>query len=423
MRRVIIVSALIIVCAAAGLWYFAPREIAPLKGAMDSGFSAVTAAVGAGSKADAKSAARPSRGVAVVTAVATTADFPIRRYAIGFVSSPAVVTVSARISSQVTAVHVKDGQMVKAGDLLFSLDDRALKAQLAKDQAALEKDQAMVVSAQADLKRAQSLLANHAGTQQAYDQADAAAKAASATVLADQAAIDADQVQLSYATITAPITGKLGAIQITKGNLVTTGGNSGNSQSLVTITQMNPLQATFSLPETDLGLLKKALASKPPATVQLYRDDGKTLLGTGELEFLDSTVDQASGTVQVKASMPNDDLTLWPGQFVDVVLQAGTMPAMASIPTVAVQPSQKGPFVYVVKPDNTVDERQITVALTEGDNSAVSHGLKSGERVVTDGQARLKQGSSVRDMNATATTPGAGTRKVAAEDAGDGTTR
>ena len=281
----------------------------------------------------------------------------------------------------------------------------------------------MVVSAQADLKRAQSLLANHAGTQQAYDQADAAAKAASATVLADQAAIDADQVQLSYATITAPITGKLGAIQITKGNLVTTGGNSGNSQSLVTITQMNPLQATFSLPETDLGLLKKALASKPPATVQLYRDDGKTLLGTGELEFLDSTVDQASGTVQVKASMPNDDLTLWPGQFVDVVLQAGTMPAMASIPTVAVQPSQKGPFVYVVKPDNTVDERQITVALTEGDNSAVSHGLKSGERVVTDGQARLKQGSSVRDMNATATTPGAGTRKVAAEDAGDGTTR
>jgi len=422
MRRVIIVSALIIVCAAAGLWYFAPREIAPLKGAMDSGFSAVAAAVG-GSKADAKSAARPSRGVAVVTAVATTADFPIRRYAIGFVSSPAVVTVSARISSQVVAVHVKDGQMVKAGDLLFSLDDRALKAQLAKDQAALEKDQAMVVSAQADLKRAQSLLANHAGTQQAYDQADAAAKAASATVLADQAAIDADQVQLSYATITAPITGKLGAIQITKGNLVTTGGNSGNSQSLVTITQMNPLQATFSLPETDLGLLKKALASKPPATVQLYRDDGKTLLGTGELEFLDSTVDQASGTVQVKASMPNDDLTLWPGQFVDVVLQAGTMPAMASIPTVAVQPSQKGPFVYVVKPDNTVDERQITVALTEGDNSAVSHGLKSGERVVTDGQARLKQGSSVRDMNATATTPGAGTRKVAAEDAGDGTTR
>jgi multidrug efflux system membrane fusion protein len=191
----------------------------------------------------------------------------------------------------------------------------------------------------------------------------------------------------------------------------------------VTITQMNPLQATFSLPETDLGLLKKALASKPPATVRLYRDDGKTLLGTGELEFLDSTVDQASGTVQVKASMPNDDLKLWPGQFVDVVLEAGTMPAMASIPTVAVQPSQKGPFVYVVKPDNTVDERQITVALTEGENSAVSHGLKSGERVVTDGQARLKQGSSVRDMNATATTPGAGTRKIAAEDAGDGTTR
>jgi len=395
MRRVLIVSALIIVCAAAGVWYFLPQEITPLRKAVDSGFSAVAAAVGAGSQADAKPAPSGPRGVAVVTAVATTADFPIRRYAIGFVSSPAVVDVSARISSQVDDVHVKDGQMVKAGDLLFTLDDRALKAQLAKDQAALAKDQALQAGAQADLKRARDLMTRQAGTQQAFDQADATAKAAVATVAADQATIDADKVQLSYATIKAPITGRLGAIKITKGNLVSTGNNS-NSSPLVTITQMDPLEATFNLPETDLPLLRKALVSPEQASVRLYRDGDKTPLGTGMLEFVDSTVDQASGTVQVKASMPNKDLNLWPGQFVDVVLDAGTMPQMVSIPTVAVQPGQHGSFVYVVGSDNKVEERPVEIALTRGENSAVAKGVKSGERVVTDGQTRLKKGTLVR---------------------------
>jgi multidrug efflux system membrane fusion protein len=396
MRRVIIVIALIIVCAAAGVWYFAPQQLAPLEKAVDSGLSAVAASVD-GSEADAKAAARQQRGVAVVTALAKTADFPIRRYAIGFVSSPAVVDVSARISSQVVDVHVKDGQMVQAGDLLFTLDDRALKAQLAKDQATLAKDQALQVNAEADLKRASDLMKRQTGTKQAFDQADAEAKAAAATVAADQATIDADKVQLSYATIKAPITGRLGAIKITKGNLVSTGNSNSNSSPLVTITQMDPLEVTFSLPETDLPLLRKALKSTEPAQVRLYRDGDKTPLATGTLEFVDSTVDQASGTVQVKASMPNKDLTLWPGQFVDVVLDAGVMPDMVSIPTVAVQPGQHGSFVYVVGADNHVEQRPVQIALTRGANSAVAKGIKSGERVVTDGQTRLKQGTLVRD--------------------------
>jgi multidrug efflux system membrane fusion protein len=235
------------------------------------------------------------------------------------------------------------------------------------------------------------------GTKQAFDQADADAKAAAATVAADQATIEADQVQLSYATIKAPITGRLGAIKITKGNLVSTGNSNSNSSPLVTITQMDPLEVTFNLPETDLPLLRKALTSAEPAKVQLYRDGDKTPLASGTLEFVDSTVDQASGTVQVKASMPNEDLNLWPGQFVDVALDAGTMPDMVSIPTVAVQPGQHGSFVYVVGPDNHVEQRPVEIALTRGENSAVSKGVKSGERVVTDGQTRLKQGTLVRD--------------------------
>jgi multidrug efflux system membrane fusion protein len=396
MRRAIIVIALIIACAVAGFWYLAPQQLAPLERAVDSGLSAVAASV-QGSEADAKAAARQPRGVAVVTALAKTADFPIRRYAIGFVSSPAVVDVSARISSQVVDVHVKDGQMVKTGDLLFTLDDRALKAQLAKDQATLAKDQAMQVNADAGLKRARDLMTRQTGTKQAFDQADAEAKAAAATVAADQATIDADKVQLSYATIKAPITGRLGAIKITKGNLVSTGNSNSNSQPLVTITQMDPLEVTFSLPETDLPLLRKALTSAEPAKVRLYRDGDKTPLATGTLEFVDSTVDQASGTVQVKASMPNKDLTLWPGQFVDVALDAGTMPDMVSIPTVAVQPGQHGSFVYVVGADNKVEQRPVQIALTRGENSAIAKGVKSGERVVTDGQTRLKEGTLVRD--------------------------
>src|SRR6185312_8671134 len=415
----VIVIVLIIVAVLAGVWYYAPQSIAPLEQSVRSTFSKVTASIEGGPAASTKAASADKstgapRGVAVVTATATTADFPIRRYAIGFVSSPAVVDVSARISSQVDDVHVKDGQMVKAGDLLFTLDDRALKAQLAKDQATLSKDQALQAGAEADLKRASDLMARQAGTKQTFDQADAAAKAAVATVAADQATIDADKVQLGFATIDAPITGRLGAIKITKGNLVSTGSNNSNSSPLVTITQMDPLEVTFSLPETDLPLLTKALASDQPASVRLYRDGDKTPLATGKLEFVDSTVDQASGTVQVKASMPNEDLSLWPGQFVDVALDAGVMPGMVSIPTVAVQPGQNGSFVYVVGPGDKVEQRPVQIALVRGKNSAVSKGVKSGERVVTDGQTRLKQGTLVRDEPAKKT---AGTSRKVAENA------
>ncbi|RWE05492.1 MAG: efflux RND transporter periplasmic adaptor subunit, partial [Mesorhizobium sp.] len=331
------------------------------------------------------------RSASIVSAVATTADFPIRRYAIGFVSSPEVVNINARVSSQIVSIAVKDGQMVKAGDLLISLDDRALKAQLAKDQATLAKDQAMLVSAQADLQRAKDLVAKQAGTQQTYDQALAAQKAAAATIDADKATIDADTVQLSYATITAPISGRLGAVNVSVGDLVTTSnGSSSSSTPLVTITQMDPLQVNFTLPESNLALLHKALADPQQGNVMLTKDGDPTPIGKGTLDFVDSSVDTASGTIATRASIPNPDLSLWPGQYVNVVLDAGTMPHMTSVPTVAVQPSQKGPFVYVVKPDNTVEMRPVQVALTEGQNSAISDGLKSGEKVVVEGQTRLK---------------------------------
>lgn len=390
MRGKIVLAVLAVACLVAAGLYLSPAATDKVRQMLAAGQAAP----------DEPAAANAARLTAVVAATVSTADFPIRRYAIGFVSSPAVVNVNARISSQITSIAVKDGQMVRAGDLLFSLDDRALKAQLARDQATLAKDQALLASATADLERAKALVARQAGTQQTYDQAIAAQKSAAATVEADRATIDADEVQLSFATITAPISGRLGAINVAIGDLVTTSNGSSTSTPLVTITQMDPLQVNFNLPESDLALLHEALAAPREGAVTLARDGDPTPIGKGTLDFVDSSVDTASGTIATRASVPNADLSLWPGQYVNVVLDAGIMPQMTSVPTVAVQPGQKGPFVYVIKPDNTVEVRPVQVAVSEGDNSAIGEGLKSGERVVVEGQAKLKNGSPVREGRA-----------------------
>ncbi len=418
MRRILLIFVLVLVCAAAAA-VLAPGATGRLRQALLPG------------DAPGKAAHQPL-AVAVTTATAATADFPIRRYAIGFVSSPAVVEVNARVASQIVSIAVKDGQMVAAGDVLFKLDDRALQAAVDRDRATLAKDQAMLVSAQADLERARDLAADKTGTQQAYDQALAAEKAAAATVAADQAALDADQVQLGFATITAPIAGRLGVVNVAVGDLVGSGGNGGASGSvagsggstaaptpLVTITQMDPLQVAFSLPETELDLLRQGLASASPPKVTLHRGGDPKPLGSGTLDFIDSTVDTASGTIAVKATLPNPDLSLWPGQYADIVVDAGTMPALVSVPTVALQAGQAGPFVYVVKPDQTVAVRPVKVAVNQGEASGVSDGLTAGERVVVEGQVRLTEGTKVREQAASGAAPrGGGGTTVAEDEAG-----
>ncbi|RWF76186.1 MAG: efflux RND transporter periplasmic adaptor subunit [Mesorhizobium sp.] len=388
MRGKIVLAVLAAACLVAAGLYLSPAATDKVRQMLSAGQAAPNKPA---------AAANAARSTSVVAATASTADFPIRRYAIGFVSSPAVVSVNARISSQITSIAVKDGQMVRAGDLLFSLDDRSLKAQQARDQATLAKDEALLASATADLGRAKNLVARQAGTQQTYDQAIAAEKSAAATVDADKASLDADAVQLGFATITAPISGRLGAVNVAIGDLVTASNGNSTSTPLVTITQVDPLQVNFNLPESDLALLHKALAEPREGAVTLTGDGDPTPIGKGTLDFVDSSVDTASGTIATRARVPNADLSLWPGQYVNVVLDAGIMPQMTSVPTVAVQPSQKGPFVYVIKPDETVEMRPVQVALTEGDSSAIGEGLKSGERVVVEGQAKLKNGSPIRE--------------------------
>ncbi|MER9326251.1 efflux RND transporter periplasmic adaptor subunit [Mesorhizobium sp. M0488] len=418
MRGKVILSLLGVACLGAAWLYLSPDALNKVQQIIGARQVAASDKPASGTPAAGKQAGggNGARSASIVSATATTADFPIRRYAIGFVSSPAVVNINARVSSQIMSIDVKDGQMVKAGDILFSLDDRALKAQLAKDQATLAKDQALLASAAADLQRAKDLVAKQAGTQQTYDQAVAAQKAAAATADADRATIDADTVQLSYATIKAPIAGRLGAVSVAVGDLVTTSNGSSTSTPLVTITQVDPLQVNFNLPESNLALLHKALANPQQGAVTLTKDGDPTPIGKGTLDFVDSSVDTASGTIATRASIPNADLSLWPGQYVNVVLDAGIMPQMTSVPTVAVQPSQKGPFVYVVKPDNTVEMRPVQVAVTEGENSAISDGLKSGEKVVVEGQTRLKNGAAVHEGKAAAGSGEQASPKVAQAD-------
>lgn len=368
----------------------------------------IVAAIGAGlwvatsrSNAQQATSARASRSgdggpVSVVTAAAEQTDMPVRKRAIGFVETPASVVVKSRLDSQIMEQKVVDGQFVKTGDLLFTLDDRDIRAQIAKDEAAIARDEATHKRTQADLARYEQLLAKNAGTQQAVDQATADERSAAATILADKATLDADKLKLSYARILAPIDGRVGAVQVTPGNLI--GANS-TGTGLLTITQMKPLRVTFTLPERDLPVLQGALAAGRAVPVTAAVPDAGKPPIEGTLNFVDSSVDMASGTITAKAAFANDDLALWPGQYVDVAIAAETLKNVTVLPTVAVQTGQKGPYVYVVRSDDTVELRQVKLALSDGDRTALSEGVAPGERVVTDGQMRLKTGIHVRERD------------------------
>jgi multidrug efflux system membrane fusion protein len=331
--------------------------------------------------------------VPIITAKAEAEDFKIRRRTIGIIESPAIVVVRARIDSQVVEQHVVDGQVVHKGDTLFILDDREIQAQIARDRAQLAKDNAALAQTQADLGRKQELIEKKVAPQQQLDQATAAYKAAQQTVEADEAVLQADRLKLGYAKLEAPITGRVGAIRVTPGNLVGTGDTAG----LVTITQIRPIRAGFTLAERDLAALRKAFARRPPAEVRVYAPSNDKLLATGTLDFVDSSVDFSSGTIAAKAKFANDKFELWPGMYVDVEIDLDVRPNTVMIPAVAVQSGQKGPFVFVTKDGQTVEMRSIKLAGSEADRLAVAKGVDAGEKVVVEGQMRLTNGARVRE--------------------------
>lgn len=383
MKRSGFLVGVVLIAAAAGVWYWRSHGEGAPKSAQ---------------------AGRAGGAVSVVTAVAEQADFPVRKHAIGFVETPASVLVKSRIDSQILAQHVKDGQFVKAGDPLFTLDDRDIKAQIAKDEAALARDEATHTRNLADLDRYRQLFSRNAGTQAQVDQATADERSSAASIQGDHATLDADRLKLSYTRILAPIDGRIGAVMVTPGNLVSANSSSG-SAGLLTITQMKPLRVSFAMPESELPTLQAALRAATPAVVRARIPQFPDQPAEGRLDFVDSNVDITSGTITAKAAFPNEDLRLWPGQYVDVEFIPDTLRGVTVIPTVAVQTGQKGAYVFVAKADSTVDLRPVKIALSDGGRTAVTEGLAPGERVVVDGQMRLKQGTKVREREASGDKP------------------
>jgi multidrug efflux system membrane fusion protein len=355
--------------------------------------------------------------VPVITVPAQVSDFPVRRRSIGLLESPAIVVIRSRIDSQMTEKHVNDGQLVRKGDLLFTLDDREVRATIARDEATLAKNQAALERAAADLKRAEELIAKSAAPRQQLDQATAEFKAAQATIEADRAQLDSDRLQLSYTKITAPITGRLGTIRVTPGNIVSTSDTAG----LVTITQIRPIRVSFTLPEQDLPALRAALKRSPSPAVRVYTHGNPKPLASGELNFVDSSVDATTGTILAKATFENRELTLWPGQYVDVEIDLDRRPRTVSVPTVALQTGQRGPFVFVAGDDGTVELRNVETGGIEDDRTAILKGLKAGERVVVEGQLRLANGARVRETMRAAPTEQTGASRQ--EPGGESETR
>src|SRR4051794_5532471 len=290
---------------------------------------------------------RGSVGTGVASVPITTApvqieDFAIRRRTIGILETLATVVVKSRIESQVMEQHVKDGQFVKKGDPLFTLDDREIRATIARDEAQLQKDQATLTRTEADLERYQRLIQTNAAARQQLDQAIADRNSAQATVEADRAQLQTDNLRLGYTKIEAPIDGRIGAVRVTPGNLVSVNDSTG----LLTITQIAPIRVAFTLAERDFAVLRKALDQSVPAAVRVYVPGANEALATGQLNFVDSSVDSTSGTIAAKAVFANETLELWPGMYVDVEIDLDVRPKTALIPAVAIQSSQRGPFVF-----------------------------------------------------------------------------
>ncbi|MDZ5647668.1 efflux RND transporter periplasmic adaptor subunit [Nitrospirillum sp. BR 11828] len=338
----------------------------------------------------------------VATARVVRGPMPVDVPAVGTVQPIATVQVRARIDSQLMAAKVEEGQEVKAGDLLFLLDQRPPKAALMQAEANLARDQANLAQARSDAQRTAGLFARGAVSLQQNEQTQATAKALEATVLADQAAVDQARLTLSFTEIRSPIDGVVGAIQLRPGNLVK-GSDSGST--LTTLVQVAPINVTFTVPERHVTAVRQALRGARPSPVSAPLVSARTTDGlvnaTGRLVFVDNSVDAQSGTIQLKALYDNKDRALWPGQFVDVTLHLGMEADVLSVPAVAVQRGQAGPYVFVVKPDDTVEMRAVTVArfAQQGaeQGAVIASGVDAGERVVTEGQLRLVPGARITE--------------------------
>jgi multidrug efflux system membrane fusion protein len=361
--------------------------------------SGTSAAGKAGRGADAA-----NRKIAVAAQPATVQpSFEITLGALGTVIARNTVTVHARVDGELIKVAFREGQMVRIGDLLVQVDPRPYQVALDNALATLEKDKAQLANAQVDLERYRGLIADDSIPKQQYDSQVALVQQDKALVLADQAQVDNARLNLSFTQVTSPINGRVGLRQVDQGNMV----HASDANGLVVITQIQPVDIVFPIPQDRLPSVQRRVASGDRLKVDVYDSDGHALLGTGTLLTTDNQIDTTTGTVKLKAEFPNRDGGLFPNQFVNIRLHLEKIDDALTIPSAAVQRGAPGLYVYVVKPDSTVQIRPLKLGPTEGDRVQVLGGLAANERVVVDGVDKLRDGAAV-DLIDPAAPAGAG---------------
>lgn len=391
------VSAFLVVALAVGGYFYFKKpaeEAAPAGagGAMTKGGGA-----GGGGGFGGKGGGGGGRGgrfggggpVPVSTATVSTGELRIFLSALGTVTSMNTITVKSRADGELKKIHFTEGQLVKAGDLLAEIDPRQYQVALEQAEGQLARDTAQLENAKRDLERYRN--AKEAVTQQQIDSAAASVAQFTGSVRADQGSVDNYKLQLSYCRVTAPITGRVGLKLVDQGNLVRAGDQTG----LVVITQEEPITVAFSVPEDNLPQIRKALAEDRELTVDALDRGMQARLAKGKVLAVDNQIDAATGTVRIKALFSNEDHRLFPNQFVNIRMLTEVMDNAMLIPSSAVQISTTSRFVFVVKSDDTVERRNVTVGRTENEKTVVTEGLAVGDVVVTEGLDRLQNGAKI----------------------------
>ena len=330
------------------------------------------------------------RPLPVVVAKARQGDFPVYLDALGNVTALNTVTVRPRVDGEVTKVLYSEGQLVQEGDLLAEIDPRPYQATLEQAQGQLAKDQAQLRNAQADVDRYNA--AKETVSQQQIDTAAANYAQYEGSIKVDQGVISSANLNVSFCRITAPISGKIGLRAVDEGNIV----HASDATGLATITQLDPIAVVFNLPEVNLPAVLAAQHATQKLTADILNADRSQLLASGELRAIDNQIDATTATVRIKAQFPNPTGMLFPNQFVNVRLKVRTIQNAVLVPTGATQRSTDGMFVYVVKPDDTVELRTVKVGLSEGAVTVIESGLAAGETVVTEGVDKLTAGMAVK---------------------------